>query len=62
MKLFDDSSKEEVSNSAKLFESMSFSDSHFSGILDQLILAEVSYPVLAIIIINLLDQMVLLVS
>ena len=48
MKSFDDLWKEEVSNSVKLFESMSFHDSYFSGILDQLILAEVNYAVMAI--------------
>ena len=46
---FDDSWKEEVSNSVKLFEAMSFCDSHFNGMLDQTItLAEVSHVVKAI--------------
>ena len=41
---FDDSWKEEVSNSLKLYEAMSFCDSHFNGMLDQTItLAEVSH-------------------
>ena len=49
MQSFDDSWKEEVSNSVKLFESISFQDSHSSGILDQTItLAEVKYVVKAI--------------
>ena len=43
VKSFDDSWKEEVSNSVKDFEAMSFRDSHSNGVLDQPItLAEVS--------------------
>ena len=49
MKSFDDSWKEEVSNSIKGFEAMSFRDSHSNGVLDQPItLAEVSHVVKAI--------------
>ena len=49
MKSFDDSWKEEVSNSVKLFETMSFQDSDSNRILDQPItLAEVNYVVKAI--------------
>ena len=48
-KSFDDSWKEEVSNSVKDFEDMSFRDSHSNGMLDQRItLAEVSNVVKAI--------------
>ena len=60
---FDDSWKEEVSNSVKRFEAMSFCDSHFNGMLDQtMTLAEVSNVVRLLRITKLLDQMVLLVS
>ena len=49
MKSFDDSWKEEVSNSVKDFEAISFQDSHSNGVLDQPItLAEVSHVVKAI--------------
>ena len=49
VKSFDDSWKEEVSNSVKDFEAMSFRDSHSNGVLDQPItLAEVSHVVKAI--------------
>ena len=49
VKTFDDSWKEEVSNSVKDFEAMSFRDSHSNGVLDQPItLAEVSHVVKAI--------------
>ena len=49
VKSFDDSWKEEVSNSVKNFEALSFQDSHSNGILDQPItLAEVSHVVKAI--------------
>ena len=49
MKSFDDSWKEEVSNSVKDFEAMSFRDSHSNGVLDQPItLAEMSHVVRAI--------------
>ena len=63
VKSFDDSWKEEVSNSVKDFEARSFRDSHSNGVLDQPItLAEVSHVVKAIKIINLLDLTVLSVS
>ena len=43
---FDDSWKEEVSNSVKLFRAMAFHNSHSNGIVDQTItLAEVSLVV-----------------
>ena len=49
MKSFDDSWKEEASNSVKCFETMPFQDSDSNGILDQAItLAEVNYVVKAI--------------
>ena len=49
MQSFDDSWKEEVSNSVKLSETMSFHDSHSNGMLDQIInLAEVNCVVKAI--------------
>ena len=49
MKSLDDLWKEEVSNSVKLFETLSFQDSDSNGILDQPItLAEVNYVVKAI--------------
>ena len=60
---FNDSCKEEVSNSVKLFKTMSFRDSHSNGMLDQTItLTEVSHVVKAIKITKLLDQMALLVN
>ena len=49
VKSFDDSWKEEVSNSVKDFEALSFQDSHSNGMLDQPItLAEVNHVVKAI--------------
>ena len=46
VKSFDESGKEEVSNSVKDFEAMSFRDTQSNGILDQPIaLAEVSHVV-----------------
>ena len=49
VKSFDNPWKVEVSNSAKLFETMSHQDSYSNGILDQPItLAEVSHVVKAI--------------
>ena len=35
VKSFNDSLKVEVANSVKLFETMSFEDSHYNGMLDQ---------------------------
>ena len=49
VKSFDDSWKEEVSNSVKDFEAMSFRDTQSNGVLDQPItLAEVSHVVKSI--------------
>ena len=55
---FDDSWKEEVPRSLKLFESRSFDKSQYNRILDQTItLAKIKYVVNAIKIINLLAHM-----
>ena len=63
VKSFDDAWMEEVSNSVKDFEAMSFRDSHSNGVLDQPItLAEVCHVVKAIKITNLLDLTILSVS
>ena len=57
---FDDLWKVEVSNSAKMFETMSFQDSHSNGMLVQsTTLAEVSHVVMVIKTTKLQDQMVL---
>ena len=56
MQSFNDAWKEEVSNSMKLFEAMSFHDSNSHGILDQPItLAEVNHVFKVITVTNLLD-------
>ena len=63
MKSFDDLWKEEVSNSLKDVEAMSFQDAHSNGVLDQLItLEDVPLVVKAIKNKNLLDLTLLSVG